>query len=102
MTFLSLQVVGFSNLALMDSSSNLRRSSESYIAPWSRILRFGVSAALWLAVAFSQVCETYDILNYYFQDGSWKLEYITRPSILYIVALGVFLIVLLDLDFWPL
>ncbi|NXG61020.1 MKS3 protein, partial [Hemiprocne comata] len=50
-----LEVVGFSNLALMDSSSGLTRSSESYIAPWSRILRFGVSAALWLAIAFLQV-----------------------------------------------
>ncbi|NXY71476.1 MKS3 protein, partial [Glareola pratincola] len=50
-----LEVVGFSNLALMDSSSSLSRSSESYIAPWSRILRFGVSAALWLAIAFLQI-----------------------------------------------
>ncbi|KAM6318772.1 meckelin [Aegotheles albertisi] len=50
-----LEVVGFSNLALMDSSSSLTRSSESYIAPWSRILRFGVSAALWLAIAILQV-----------------------------------------------
>ncbi|NWU61460.1 MKS3 protein, partial [Pterocles burchelli] len=50
-----LEVVGFSNLALMDSSSSLMRSSESYIAPWSRILRFGVSAALWLAIATLQI-----------------------------------------------
>ncbi|NXP53510.1 MKS3 protein, partial [Heliornis fulica] len=50
-----LEVVGFSNLALMDSSSSLTRSSEGYIAPWSRILRFGVSAALWLAIAFLQI-----------------------------------------------
>uniref|UniRef100_A0A674IRL6 Transmembrane protein 67 n=1 Tax=Terrapene triunguis TaxID=2587831 RepID=A0A674IRL6_9SAUR len=45
-----LEVVGFSNLALMDSSSSLTRSSESYIAPWSRILRFGVSTVLWLVI----------------------------------------------------
>ncbi|NWW96197.1 MKS3 protein, partial [Rhynochetos jubatus] len=50
-----LEVVGFSNLALMDSSSSLTRSSESYLAPWSRVLRFGVSAALWLAIALLQV-----------------------------------------------
>ncbi|NXL56718.1 MKS3 protein, partial [Chordeiles acutipennis] len=50
-----LEVVGFSNLALMDSSSSLSRSSESYTAPWSRILRFGVSAALWLAIACLQM-----------------------------------------------
>ncbi|NXS10081.1 MKS3 protein, partial [Neodrepanis coruscans] len=50
-----LEVVGFSNLALMDASSSLTRSSESYVAPWSRILRFGVSAALWIAIAILQV-----------------------------------------------
>ncbi|XP_053104863.1 meckelin isoform X1 [Hemicordylus capensis] len=50
-----LEVVGFSNLALMDSSSSLARSPESYIAPWSRILRFGVSAVLWLVIALIQV-----------------------------------------------
>ncbi|XP_033011462.1 meckelin-like isoform X1 [Lacerta agilis] len=50
-----LEVVGFSNLALMDSSSSLKRSPESYIAPWSRILRFGVSAVLWLVIAIIQV-----------------------------------------------
>ncbi|KAM6373257.1 LOW QUALITY PROTEIN: meckelin [Alca torda] len=48
-----LEVVGFSNLALMDSSSSLSRSSGGYIAPWSH-LRFGVSAAL-LAIAFLQM-----------------------------------------------
>uniref|UniRef100_A0A8C9FTB3 Transmembrane protein 67 n=1 Tax=Pavo cristatus TaxID=9049 RepID=A0A8C9FTB3_PAVCR len=48
--FFIITVLGFSNLALMDSSSSLTRSSESYVAPWSRILRFGVSAALWLAI----------------------------------------------------
>lgn len=52
---LRFQVVGFSNLALMDSSSSLKRSPESYIAPWSRILRFGVSAVLWLVIAIIQV-----------------------------------------------
>ncbi|NXI58330.1 MKS3 protein, partial [Chloroceryle aenea] len=50
-----LEVVGFSNLALMDSSSSLPRSSESYVAPRSRVLRFGVAAALWLTIALLQV-----------------------------------------------
>ncbi|KAH1177035.1 meckelin isoform X1 [Mauremys mutica] len=50
-----LEVVGFSNLALMDSSSSLIRSSESYVAPWSRILRFGVSTVLWLVIAMLQI-----------------------------------------------
>ncbi|XP_074843042.1 meckelin [Carettochelys insculpta] len=50
-----LEVVGFSNLALMDSSSSLTRNSESYKAPWSRILRFGVSSVLWLVIAMLQI-----------------------------------------------
>ncbi|XP_042317912.1 meckelin isoform X2 [Sceloporus undulatus] len=50
-----LEVVGFSNLAIMDSSSSLTRSPESYIAPSSRILRYGVSAALWLVIAIIQM-----------------------------------------------
>ncbi|XP_028919141.1 meckelin isoform X1 [Ornithorhynchus anatinus] len=50
-----LEVVGFSNLALMDSSSNLTRSADSYIAPSSRILRYAVSTALWLAIAVIQI-----------------------------------------------
>ncbi|KAJ6663950.1 hypothetical protein lerEdw1_008904 [Lerista edwardsae] len=52
---LSFQIVGFSNLALMDSSSSLTRSPESYKAPWSSILRFGVSAVLWLVIAIIQM-----------------------------------------------
>ncbi|XP_055142736.1 meckelin isoform X3 [Symphalangus syndactylus] len=51
----ALKVVGFKNLALMDSSSSLSRSPPSYIAPYSRILRYAVSAALWLAVGIIQV-----------------------------------------------
>lgn len=39
----------------MDSSSSLTRSPESYKAPWSSILRFGVSAVLWLVIAIIQV-----------------------------------------------
>uniref|UniRef100_F7GYD8 Transmembrane protein 67 n=1 Tax=Callithrix jacchus TaxID=9483 RepID=F7GYD8_CALJA len=50
-----LEVVGFKNLALMDSSSSLSRSPPSYIAPYSRILRYAVSAALWLAIGIIQI-----------------------------------------------
>ncbi|XP_055205366.1 meckelin isoform X4 [Gorilla gorilla gorilla] len=50
-----LEVVGFKNLALMDSSSSLSRSPPSYIAPYSCILRYAVSAALWLAIGIIQV-----------------------------------------------
>uniref|UniRef100_H0WLV8 Transmembrane protein 67 n=1 Tax=Otolemur garnettii TaxID=30611 RepID=H0WLV8_OTOGA len=50
-----LEVVGFKNLALMDSSSSLSRSPHSYIAPYSRILRYAVSAALWLVIGIIQI-----------------------------------------------
>uniref|UniRef100_A0A8C6FF93 Transmembrane protein 67 n=1 Tax=Moschus moschiferus TaxID=68415 RepID=A0A8C6FF93_MOSMO len=50
-----LEVVGFKNLALMDSSSSLSRSPPSYIAPYSRILRYAVSSALWLVIGIIQI-----------------------------------------------
>ncbi|XP_075405605.1 meckelin isoform X2 [Tenrec ecaudatus] len=50
-----LEVVGFKNLALMDSSSSLSRSPTSYTAPCSRILRYAVSAALWLVIGILQI-----------------------------------------------
>uniref|UniRef100_A0A4W2HDR0 Transmembrane protein 67 n=1 Tax=Bos indicus x Bos taurus TaxID=30522 RepID=A0A4W2HDR0_BOBOX len=50
-----LEVVGFKNLALMDSSSSLSRSPPSYIAPYSRILRYAVSSALWLVIGLIQI-----------------------------------------------
>ncbi|KFO35277.1 Meckelin [Fukomys damarensis] len=45
-----LEIVGFKNLALMDSSSSLSRSPSSYIPPYSRILRYAVSTTLWLVI----------------------------------------------------
>ncbi|KAM4688916.1 meckelin [Discoglossus pictus] len=50
-----LEIVGFQNLAKMDPSSSLSRNNEDYIAPCSRILRYGVSSALWLAIGFLQI-----------------------------------------------
>ncbi|XP_037659112.1 meckelin [Choloepus didactylus] len=50
-----LEVVGFKNLALMDPSSSLSRSPPSYIPPDSRILRYAVSAALWLVIGIVQI-----------------------------------------------
>ncbi|XP_037360070.1 meckelin [Talpa occidentalis] len=50
-----LEVVGFKNLALMDSSGSLSRSPASYLAPYSRILRYAVSAALWLGIGIIQI-----------------------------------------------
>ncbi|XP_041104732.1 meckelin-like isoform X2 [Polyodon spathula] len=50
-----LEVVGFSNLALMDPSSDLSRDPQSYQAPWSLILRYGVATSVWLVIGFLQV-----------------------------------------------
>ncbi|XP_041101457.1 meckelin-like isoform X2 [Polyodon spathula] len=50
-----LEVVGFSNLALMDPSSDLRRDPQSYQAPWNLILRYGVATSMWLVIGFLQV-----------------------------------------------
>ncbi|KAM6171620.1 meckelin isoform 1-T1 [Erethizon dorsatum] len=50
-----LEIVGFKNLALMDSSSSLSRSPSSYIPPYSRILRYAVSTALWLVIGITQI-----------------------------------------------
>ncbi|XP_015341443.1 meckelin isoform X2 [Marmota marmota marmota] len=50
-----LEVVGFKNLALMDSSSSLSRNPSSYIAPYSRILRYAVTTALWLVIGIIQI-----------------------------------------------
>ncbi|XP_010617930.1 meckelin isoform X2 [Fukomys damarensis] len=50
-----LEIVGFKNLALMDSSSSLSRSPSSYIPPYSRILRYAVSTTLWLVIGVVQI-----------------------------------------------
>ncbi|KAG9478738.1 hypothetical protein GDO78_012415 [Eleutherodactylus coqui] len=50
-----LKIFGFENLALRDPSSSLSRDMQDYIAPSSRILRYGVAAALWLALGCLQI-----------------------------------------------
>ncbi|KAM9095922.1 meckelin isoform 1-T1 [Sarcophilus harrisii] len=50
-----LEVVGFKNLALMDSSSSLSRNTSSYIAPYSRILRYAISTTLWIVIGMIQI-----------------------------------------------
>lgn len=63
--FFLFKVVGFKNLALMDSSSSLSRSPPSYIAPYSRILRYAVSSALWLVIGIIQVTGDYTLKQHY-------------------------------------
>lgn len=54
-TLFFLEVVGFKNLALMDSSSSLSRDLSDYVAPYSRILRYAVATAIWLVIGIIQV-----------------------------------------------
>ncbi|XP_065116885.1 meckelin [Paramisgurnus dabryanus] len=50
-----LEILGFSSLALRDSSSDLWRSTEAYTPPYSLILRYGVASALWLCIGLIQI-----------------------------------------------
>ncbi|XP_030640525.1 meckelin [Chanos chanos] len=50
-----LEVVGFSSLALRDPWSTLQRAPEAYKPPYSLVLRFGLSCALWLCIGLIQV-----------------------------------------------
>ncbi|KPP60114.1 meckelin-like [Scleropages formosus] len=50
-----LEVVGFSNLASRDPSSALHRDPEDYKSPWSLILRYGVTTAMWLVIGLLQI-----------------------------------------------
>nr|XP_004656991.2 meckelin isoform X1 [Jaculus jaculus] len=50
-----LEVVGFKNLAVMDSSSSLSRNPSDYLPPYSRILRYAVCTTIWLVIGFVQI-----------------------------------------------
>ncbi|KAE8599242.1 hypothetical protein XENTR_v10017114 [Xenopus tropicalis] len=63
-----LEIAGFKYLALMDPSSSLSRNSQDYMAPWSRILRYGVSTAIWLAIGCLQVLFFSVIYERYVED----------------------------------
>ncbi|XP_030060414.1 meckelin [Microcaecilia unicolor] len=52
---LLLEVVGLKNIAARDLNLDLQPAADSYLAPWSPILRFGISASMWLAVGAVQV-----------------------------------------------
>ncbi|XP_029463906.1 meckelin-like isoform X2 [Rhinatrema bivittatum] len=55
---LLLEVVGLKNIAARDLNLDLQPAAYSYLAPWSPILRFGISASMWLAVGAVQVIFT--------------------------------------------
>lgn len=51
----TVQVLGFSNLALRDPWPTLERLSQAYTPSHSLILRYGVAATLWLCIGLLQV-----------------------------------------------
>ncbi|XP_063801751.1 meckelin-like isoform X2 [Pseudophryne corroboree] len=55
MVLLLLEVVGLKNIATKDLTQNLNPATGTYQAPFSIILRFGISASMWLAVGIVQV-----------------------------------------------
>ncbi|XP_043922225.1 meckelin [Protopterus annectens] len=50
-----LEVVGLSNLAIMTPSANVTASFDSTLTPQSRIVRYGVTTAVWLVLGLIQI-----------------------------------------------
>ncbi|MEE6500410.1 hypothetical protein FKM82_003772 [Ascaphus truei] len=55
MVLLLLEVVGLKNITARDLNLDLNSATGTYLAPWSPILRFGISASMWLVVGIVQV-----------------------------------------------
>ncbi|XP_036391497.1 meckelin-like [Megalops cyprinoides] len=55
LVLLILQVIGVENIASRDLSLMVQPGGEEYTAPWSPILRYGLTASVWLAVGLVQV-----------------------------------------------
>ncbi|XP_056381501.1 meckelin-like isoform X2 [Hyla sarda] len=68
MVLLLLEVVGLKNIATKDLNLDLNPSAGSYQAPMSVILRFGMSASMWLAVGIVQVLFFIIIYERFFED----------------------------------
>ncbi|KAM4018585.1 LOW QUALITY PROTEIN: meckelin-like [Anomaloglossus baeobatrachus] len=68
LVLLLLEVVGLKNIATKDLTLDLTPSAGSYQAPMSPILRFGISASMWLAVGIVQVLFFIFIYERFFED----------------------------------
>ncbi|KAG7473551.1 hypothetical protein MATL_G00097060 [Megalops atlanticus] len=55
LVLLIMQVIGVENIASRDLSLTILPGGEEYTAPWSPILRYGLTASVWLAVGLVQV-----------------------------------------------
>ncbi|XP_073411007.1 meckelin-like isoform X3 [Dendrobates tinctorius] len=68
LVLLLLEVVGLKNIATKDLNLDLHPSTGGYQAPMSIILRFGMSASMWLAVGIVQVLFFIFIFERFFED----------------------------------
>ncbi|KAL8195036.1 UNVERIFIED_CONTAM: hypothetical protein K2H54_045600 [Gekko kuhli] len=67
-TLLLLEVVGLKNLASRDLNVNLQPGPNTFLAPWSPILRFGIAASVWLAVGIVQVVISVGLYERFVED----------------------------------
>ncbi|KAM4614230.1 meckelin-like [Discoglossus pictus] len=68
MVLLLLEVVGLKNITAKDLNLDLNPASGTYLASGSLILRFGISASMWLAVGLVQVLFFICIYERFFED----------------------------------
>ncbi|ETE72639.1 hypothetical protein L345_01529, partial [Ophiophagus hannah] len=65
---LILKVVGLKNLASRDLNVSLQPEPNTYQAPWSPILRFGIAASVWLVVAIVQMLVSIGLYQRFVED----------------------------------
>ncbi|KAG8144180.1 hypothetical protein E2320_001287 [Naja naja] len=63
-----LEVVGLKNLASRDLNVSLQPEPNTYQAPWSPILRFGIAASVWLVVAIVQMLVSVGLYQRFVED----------------------------------
>ncbi|CAM4639160.1 unnamed protein product [Caretta caretta] len=65
---LLLEVVGLKNIASRDLNLDLHPGTDTYLAAWSPVLRFGIAASLWLALGIAQVVFFIGIYERFVED----------------------------------
>nr|XP_015223564.1 PREDICTED: meckelin-like [Lepisosteus oculatus] len=65
---LVLQVIGVENIAARDLNLDLQPGATNYQAPWSPILQYGITAAVWLGVGLVQVLFFVVIYEHFVED----------------------------------
>ncbi|XP_063169220.1 meckelin-like [Candoia aspera] len=65
---LFLEVVGLKNLASRDLNVSLQPEQNTYHAPWSPILRFGIAASVWLVVGIVQMLVSVGFYQRFVED----------------------------------